>query len=135
MNNNEISNQKNKKFSKVQEGLKRLLSIITCSVEEPLEDFDAIISNSDDPETIKTAEFLKQDDLDRENRIKQQQSEKTKKATEKLANKTISVQQPREKKLSNEQVQKVEKIIERNAYLDKLIARYYAENLKTEENS
>lgn len=118
MNNNAISNEQNKRFSEVQEELKRLLSIIMCSVEEQAEEFDSIISNSDDPEIIKTAEILKQDDLDRENRIKQQQSEKTKKAIEKLANKTISVKQPREKKLSNEQIQKVEK--NKNMNVEKL---------------
>lgn len=118
MNNNAISNEQNKRFSEVQEELKRFLSIIMCSVEEQAEEFDSIISNSDDPEIIKTAEILKQDDLDREIRIKQQQSEKTKKATEKLANKTIYVKQPREKKLSNEQIQKVEK--SKNKSVEKL---------------
>ena len=57
MNNNAISNQKNR-FSKVQEELKRLLSIIMYSVEEQSEGFESIISNSDNPEVIKIAEEL-----------------------------------------------------------------------------
>ena len=56
--NNTISNEQNKRFSKVQEELKRLLSIIMCSVEEQAEGFDSIISTSNNPEDIKIAEEL-----------------------------------------------------------------------------
>lgn len=112
--NNIVSNQQNQRFSKVQEELKRFLSIITYSVENNNENnFDYIIENSNNPEDIRIAEVLKQDELDRENRIKYQ-SEKTKKAKEKLENKTLSVEQPRKKVLSNEQIKKVEKIIEKS---------------------
>ena len=58
MNNNTISNQQNQRFSKVQEELKRLLSIIMYKVEEQAEGFDSIIANSNNPEDIKIAEEL-----------------------------------------------------------------------------
>ena len=58
MSNNAISNQKNQRFSKVQEELKRLLSIIMYSVEEQVDSFDTIMSNSNNPEDIKIAEEL-----------------------------------------------------------------------------
>lgn len=111
--NNTVSNQQNQRFSEVREELKRVLSIIMYSIEnEPENGFDSIIANSNNPEDIKIAEYLKQDDLNREKRISIE--EKTKKAKEQLNNKHIVVGKPRVKSLTNEQIIKVEKITNRN---------------------
>ena len=51
-------NQSNKRFLKVQEEIKRLLSIVMYNVEEQTEGFDSIIATSNNPEDIKIVEEL-----------------------------------------------------------------------------
>lgn len=73
MNMNNLStNSSNKRFFKVQEELKRLLSVIMYQTEEDSQEngFDSIIANSQNPEDIKIAEYLKKDSINREERIK-----------------------------------------------------------------
>ena len=68
------------------EDLKGFFSILKYEAINPEEGFDYIISSSNNPEEIELAQILKQDELDREKRIKQQSIE-TKKSKIKSENK------------------------------------------------
>ena len=110
---NIISKEKNTIFSKVLEDLKGFFSILKYEAINHEEGFDSIISSSTNPEEIELAQILKQDELDRELRIKQQ-SKETKKSKAKSENKTISVQQPKVQNIPTKQVNIETKKIENN---------------------
>lgn len=68
---NVATNQSNKRFSKVQEELKRLLSIVMYSINEDVEEqgLDYFIDHGTS-EDKKIAQYLKQDSLSRDENIK-----------------------------------------------------------------
>lgn len=111
--NNIISKQKNQIFSKVLEDLKGFFSILKYETINHEESFDYIISSSNNPEEIELAQILKQDELDRDIRIKHQSLE-TKKTKSKSENKTISVQQPKVQNIHSKQVNTETKKLENN---------------------